>query len=177
MEQQNKSRKLPENKDDYAGLTHLDQKGDARMVDVGGKDTTRRAARAMATVRMNPETLTKLIDHDMPKGDVWATVRIAGIMAAKKTSDLIPLCHPLMLTKVAIEIEPQSPDRVVLTSQTETSGPTGVEMEALTAVTVAALTLYDMCKAIDRRMVIEEIVLLEKKGGKSGHWQRFSAEV
>jgi cyclic pyranopterin phosphate synthase len=153
-------------------LTHINSNGEAHMVDVGEKASTQRLARARAEVRMRPETLTRLINSDLPKGDVLAAVRIGGIMAAKKTSDLIPLCHPLMLTKVTIDILPEPPDRMIIESTAAVSGQTGVEMEALTAVSVAALTLYDMCKAIDREMVIENICLLEKMGGKSGHWQR-----
>lgn len=153
-------------------LSHLNEAGDARMVDVGEKSVTRREARAAAVVIMKPETLILLQDGKLPKGDVFAAVRLAGIMAAKKTSDLIPLCHPLPIDGIDLSITPVQPDRVILEASVRTTGKTGVEMEALTAVSVAALTLYDMCKAVDRGMVIRDIRLLEKSGGKSGTWLR-----
>lgn len=151
-------------------LTHLNAKGEAHMVDVAAKAVSQRLARAEATVRMQPATRQAILDGQLPKGDVLATVRIAGIMAAKKTPDLIPLCHPLLLEKVALDIQPVGEDTLVLEATVQISGKTGVEMEALTAVSVAALTLYDMVKAIDKGVVIEHIRLLEKAGGKSGHY-------
>lgn len=151
-------------------LTHLNAQGEAHMVDVAQKSVTLRVARAQATVRLKPETRKAILDGQLPKGDVIATVRLAGIMAAKKTADLIPLCHPLLLEKIALDIRPEGEDLMILESTVQISGKTGVEMEALTAVSVAALTLYDMVKAIDRGVVIENIRLLEKSGGKSGHY-------
>ena len=154
-------------------LTHLDRDGRARMVDVGQKDKSSREARARATLRMQPETRRVLLSGNVPKGDALATARIAGIQAAKRTSELIPLCHPLSITGCEIVLTPANDDeRFVIEASVRCADRTGVEMEALTAVTVAALTLYDMLKAIDRRMAIEEIVLLEKRGGRSGHYQR-----
>jgi cyclic pyranopterin phosphate synthase len=153
-----------------SALSHLDAQGAARMVDVGDKAITSRAASAEALVRMRPETLALIVDGKMPKGDVFAVARIAGIQAAKKTSDLIPLCHPLMLSSVKVELQPEAPDAVRITATCKLAGQTGVEMEALTAASVAALTLYDMCKAVDKGMVIEAIRLLEKSGGKSGNF-------
>ncbi len=139
------------------------------MVDVGGKDDTAREAIARGVVRMQPETLRMIVEGDAAKGDVLATARIAGIMAAKRTSELIPLCHPLMLSKVTVDIRPLSADSTLeIEATVRTTGKTGVEMEALTAVSVAALTIYDMCKAIDRAMRITDIRLAEKRGGKSG---------
>lgn len=150
-------------------LTHLDESGRARMVDVGAKDETRREAIARGEVRMRPETLQRIAAGDMPKGDVLAAARIAGIMAAKRASELIPLCHPLLLTHVAVDARLDSETSTVLLEATvRTIGKTGVEMEALTAVSVAALTIYDMCKAIDREMRIGDIRLARKSGGKSG---------
>lgn len=157
-------------------FTHLNSSGEARMVDVGDKTVTRREARAEATVAMQPRTLDLLMAGSMPKGDVLAAVRLAGIMAAKQTSSLIPLCHPLAIDSVDLLITLQAPDQVRLEAIVRTTGKTGVEMEALTAVSIAALTLYDMCKAVDRGMVIRGIQLLEKSGGKSGVWQRAAAE-
>lgn len=151
-------------------LTHLDSQGRANMVDVSDKALTVREAVAEARVRMRPETLQMIAQGDHPKGDVFAVARIAGIQAAKKTSDLIPLCHPLMLTSVKVELLPEGVDAVRITSRCKLTGQTGVEMEALTAASVAALTIYDMCKAVDRGMVIESVRLLEKVGGKSGHF-------
>ena len=152
------------------GLSHLNERGEAHMVDVGAKAATLRIARAQAIVRMQPATLQAILDGQLPKGDVLATARIAGIMAAKKTSDLIPLCHPLALEKVSIDFTPQGSDHLSIEAQVQLTGKTGVEMEAMTAAAVAALTLYDMVKAIDRGLVIESIQLLEKAGGKSGHY-------
>jgi cyclic pyranopterin monophosphate synthase len=151
-------------------LTHLDSQGRANMVDVSDKALTVREAVAEALVRMRPETLQMITQGDHPKGDVFAVARIAGIQAAKKTSDLIPLCHPLMLTSVKVELTPEGVDAVRITARCKLTGQTGVEMEALTAASVAALTIYDMCKAVDRGMVIESVRLLEKVGGKSGHF-------
>ncbi|MCG7200966.1 cyclic pyranopterin monophosphate synthase MoaC [Marinobacter pelagius] len=152
-------------------LTHLDDKGEARMVDVTDKDVTEREARAEATIRMAPETLNMIIEGEHPKGDVLAVARVAGIMAAKKTHELIPLCHSLNLTSVKVELKPgEDGASVHILTRCKLSGQTGVEMEALTAASVAALTLYDMCKAVDRGMVVDNVRLLEKKGGRSGHW-------
>ncbi|MGB8331599.1 MAG: cyclic pyranopterin monophosphate synthase MoaC [Polyangiales bacterium] len=154
-------------------LTHLDREGRARMVDVGHKDKTSREARARATLRMQAETRRRLLSGEIPKGDALATARIAGIQAAKRTSELIPLCHPLDITGCEIMLTPAADDRRFVVEATVRCGDrTGVEMEALTAATVAALTLYDMLKAIDRGMAIEEVVLLEKLGGRSGHYRR-----
>jgi cyclic pyranopterin phosphate synthase len=152
-------------------LTHLDSQGHANMVDVTDKSVTFREAVAEAFVRMRPETLQMIVQGGHPKGDVFAVARIAGIQAAKKTSDLIPLCHPLMLTGVKVELAAQGFDVVHIIARCKLAGQTGVEMEALTAASVAALTIYDMCKAVDRGMVIETVRLLEKRGGKSGHYQ------
>lgn len=152
-------------------FTHIDKHGQAHMVDVGTKAETEREARAEAFVRMAPATLDLIVSGGHKKGDVLATARIAGIMAAKKCSDLIPLCHPLMLTHVKIELVPDTErSRVRIESCCRLNGQTGVEMEALTAASVAALTLYDMCKAVDKNMVIEGTRVLEKSGGKSGHY-------
>ncbi len=154
-------------------LTHLDDKGQARMVDVGSKEHTERSATAMSRITMKPETLTMIVEGKHKKGDVLATARIAGIMAAKRTPDLIPMCHPLMITSVKVELVPDIENGAMIIEATcKTVGQTGIEIEALTAASVAALTLYDMCKAVDRGMVIDEVKLLEKVGGKSGHWQR-----
>jgi len=154
-------------------LTHLDRDGQARMVDVGEKDTSHREARARATLRMNPETRSVLLSGRVPKGDALAAARIAGIQAAKRTSELIPLCHPLAITGCDVAFEPADDDRrFMIEASVRCTGRTGVEMEALTAATVAALTLYDMLKAIDREMAIEEVVLLEKRGGRRGHYRR-----
>jgi cyclic pyranopterin phosphate synthase len=153
-------------------LTHIDETGAARMVDVGDKLETRREATAQAIVRMKPETLALIVQGKHKKGDVLAVARIAGIMAAKRTPDLIPLCHPLLLTKVEVTLEPMTEESsIYITATCALKGQTGVELEALTAASVAALTIYDMCKAVDRGMVIDRIGILEKKGGKSGHWQ------
>ena len=153
-------------------LTHLDERGAARMVDVSEKDVTHREATAESFVVMKPETLELIVSGTMPKGDVFATARIAGILAAKRTSELIPLCHPLALTSVRVEPVACPPDRVRITAEVRCDEKTGVEMEALTGVSVALLTVYDMCKAVDKRMKIEGICLLKKTGGKSGEFIR-----
>ena len=154
-------------------LTHLDEHGHAAMVDVGEKAATKRTAVAQGDVRMQAATLAAIRDGHVPKGDVLAAARIAGIMAAKRTAELIPLCHTLLLTKVALEFEVDEADsRIVITATVRCNGQTGVEMEALTAVSVAALTIYDMAKALEKSMEIGNIRLLEKQGGKSGDWQR-----
>lgn len=153
-------------------LTHLDEQGAARMVDVGDKAHTERVAVAESVIAMQPETLDLIVSGGHKKGDVLATARIAGIMAAKRTGDLIPMCHPLMLTRVKVDLTPQQdPAAIRITAECALKGQTGVEMEALTAASVAALTIYDMCKAVDRGMVIEQTRLLKKSGGKSGDWQ------
>lgn len=152
-------------------LTHFDSAGQAHMVDVGAKPETTRIARAAGTIVMQPETLGLIRAGDAKKGDVLGIARIAGIQGAKRTSDLIPLCHPLALTRVAFEFElDDAASAVHCTATAECHGRTGVEMEALTAVSVALLTIYDMCKAADRGMTIERVRLIEKSGGKSGHW-------
>lgn len=157
-------------------FTHLDAQGHAHMVDIGAKSETHRTATAEAYVRMNAETLAAIRDNTVPKGDVFATARIAGIMAAKKTSELIPLCHPLALSAVTVELAvDESGPGVSITATCKLTGKTGVEMEALTAASVAALTLYDMCKALDRAMVIERVQLVHKAGGKSGTFDRTGA--
>lgn len=154
-------------------LTHLDDQGAARMVDVGNKDVTERTAVAGGAVVMLPETLALLDQRAHKKGDVLAVARVAGIQAAKKCSDLVPLCHPLMLNTVEVQFEMQPEEsRVWIEAMCKVSGKTGVEMEALTAVAVAALTIYDMCKAVDRGMEIGSIGLLRKEGGNSGLWRR-----
>jgi cyclic pyranopterin phosphate synthase len=154
-------------------LTHLDAHGHAAMVDVGEKAVTTRSAVARGEVRMAPATLAAIRDGTVPKGDVLAAARIAGIMAAKRTPDLIPLCHTLLLTKVAVDFEvDEAASRVIITAQVRCAGQTGVEMEALTAVSVAALTIYDMAKALEKTMTIADICLVEKRGGKSGDWVR-----
>ncbi len=154
-----------------SSLTHFDAQGQAHMVDVGGKHATRRIALAQGRIRMAPATFALVASGTAKKGDVLGVARIAGIQAAKKTSDLIPLCHPIALTRVAVDFELEAAGNAVLCRcTTETVGPTGVEMEALTAVQVALLTIYDMCKAVDRGMTITDVQLLEKHGGKSGSW-------
>ena len=153
-------------------LTHFDSDGNSRMVDVGGKEVTDRSARAEATIRMQPETLCRILDRDLAKGDVLEVARLAGIMAAKSTSTLIPLCHPLELNSAQLLLEAVGETCLRIESTVAVTARTGVEMEALTAVSVAALTVYDMCKSIDRAMTIESIRLLEKKGGRSGHFVR-----
>lgn len=154
-------------------LTHFNSRGEAHMVDVGDKNQTHRTAVCEGRITMKAETLEKILHGDNKKGDVLGIARIAGIMASKKTSDLIPLCHPLMLTHVDIDFTPETDSSsIYCTCQVETRGQTGVEMEALTAIQVALLTIYDMCKAVDRGMTITNVRLIEKKGGKSGHWQQ-----
>ena len=148
-------------------LTHFNDGGDPQMVDVSGKSETMRVARAMASMTMQPETLALIRERGHKKGDVVQVAQLAGIMAAKKTADLIPLCHPLGLSHVGVEIS-LTDDGLEIISECRLSGQTGVEMEALTAATIAALTVYDMCKAVDRGMVIKEVRLLHKSGGKSG---------
>lgn len=151
-------------------LSHLDERGAARMVDVSAKAETARTAVAEAVVRMLPATLALIQQGGIAKGDVFATARIAGIMAAKKTHELIPLCHPLAITGVNVELTPAGQDSLVIHATVKTTGKTGVEMEALTAASVAALTVYDMCKAVEKGIRIESVRLLEKHGGKSGDW-------
>jgi cyclic pyranopterin phosphate synthase len=152
-------------------FSHLNESGQAHMVNVGGKDITSRRAVARCNVQMSPATSAAITSASLPKGDVIATARIAGIQAAKKTSDLIPLCHPLMLSAVTVNIS-VGEGVVAIEAIVETTGQTGVEMEALTACSVAALTIYDMCKSADRSMVIGELALWEKSGGRSGTFQR-----
>ena len=151
-------------------LTHLDDSGAARMVDVGGKQPTMRSATAAGRIRMEPATLAAVREGNGPKGDVLAAARIAGIMAAKKTGELIPLCHPLALNTVSVEFA-FSEEGVEVTARAALTGKTGVEMEALTAASVALLTIYDMAKALEKGMVIEQVRLIEKTGGKSGDWR------
>lgn len=154
-------------------LTHLNEAGEAHMVDVGGKTPTAREAVAEGRIRMQPATLQLIVSGGHKKGDVLAVARIAGIMAAKKTAELIPLCHPLALTRVEVELTPdEKQSSVHCRVVTATVGPTGVEMEALTAVQIALLTIYDMCKAVDRGMTLTDIGLVAKSGGKSGDWRR-----
>lgn len=153
-------------------LTHIDSSGKALMVDVSDKQPTKREAVAEGFVRMKPETLRLIIDGDAKKGDVLGVARVAGIMAAKHTPELIPLCHPLPLTSVEVDVEPLSPDRVRVLARASCVHITGVEMEAMTAASVAALTVYDMCKAVDRGMTIEGVRLIRKSGGKSGVFER-----
>ncbi len=154
-------------------LSHFNNAGEAHMVDVGDKAVTRRIAVAGGRIVMLPETLQLIVSGQHGKGDVLGIARVAGIMAAKKTSELIPLCHPLAISKVTVDLQTDEAENAVLCQATvHTSGQTGVEMEALTAVQIALLTVYDMCKAVERGMVIGDIALLEKRGGKSGHWVR-----
>ena len=153
-------------------LTHLDETGAARMVNVGAKPVTQRVARAQAVVTMQPETLRMILDGKAPKGDVLACARIAGIMAAKKTAELIPMCHPIPIESAEIAIEAISETQVRVVSTLRCAHKTGIEMEALTAASVAALTIYDMCKAADRGMRIDQTMLLYKAGGKSGEYRR-----
>ena len=153
-------------------LTHFDNSGQAHMVNVGDKPSTQRLAIATGTITMLPETFAMVQAGNHKKGDVLGIARIAGIQASKKTSDLIPLCHPLALTHVSLEFQSNSKNSSITCKvRAETTGPTGVEMEALTAVQVALLTIYDMCKAVDRGMVMGDVKLLEKSGGKSGEWK------
>ncbi len=155
-----------------SALTHFDDSGQAHMVNVGEKSETLRVAKATGSIRMQPETLRLIVQGDAKKGDVLGIARIAAIQGSKRTSELIPLCHPISLTKVGVEFEIEQPNATIhCTVTAETVGRTGVEMEALTATSVALLTIYDMCKAVDRGMQICEIKLLEKAGGKSGHWK------
>ena len=150
-------------------LTHLDEEGHARMVDVGGKPDTERVAVAKGEITMRPETLALIQEEGIPKGDVLAVAQVAGVMAAKRTHALIPMCHPLLLTHVAVEFAPHEAESLIeVTATVRTTGKTGVEMESLTAVAVAALTIYDMCKAVDRAMHITNVRLVRKSGGKSG---------
>lgn len=152
-------------------LTHINSNGEAQMVDVSDKENTMREAKAGARVVMQSKTLDLIVSGSHKKGDVLSVAKIAGIQAAKKCSELIPLCHPLMLTKVNVELTPNSEKNCIeITATAKLNGRTGVEMEALTAASIAALTVYDMCKAVDRFMTIDKVQLLEKKGGKSGHW-------
>jgi len=153
-------------------LSHTDDQGNARMVNVSSKGETLRKAIASAFIRMQPETLALIQSNSIEKGDVFATARVAGIMAAKRTPELIPLCHPIPLTFVSVELVPEPPDGVGIIATVEAMYKTGVEMEALTAASVAALTVYDMCKAVDRGMQIERVQLEHKSGGKSGTYQR-----
>lgn len=156
-----------------ARLSHLDDQGRARMVDVSDKEVTSRIAVARSVVHMRPETLALILEEKIEKGDVFSVARVAGIMAAKKTSELIPMCHPLNITSVEIDLIPhEKPARVEIEATVRVSGKTGVEMEAMTAVSVAGLTIYDMCKAVDREMSIGEIRLVKKSGGKSGTFIR-----
>ncbi len=158
-------------------LTHFNRRGEAHMVDVGDKPVTQREALAEGRITMQDDTLARIRAGDHKKGDVLGIARVAGIMAAKRTADLVPLCHPLPLTAVSIDFELEdSPPAVRCRARVRTGGQTGVEMEALTAVQVALLTIYDMCKAVDRGMVMTDIGLLEKRGGKSGEWRRDAAD-
>lgn len=157
-------------------LTHVNEAGDVRMVDVSAKHETKRSAIASCLVRMKKETLQLILADGLPKGDVLATARIAGIMAAKRTSDLIPMCHPLAITHCSVQLVAVGADTVRISGEVCVAGKTGVEMEALTAVSVAALTLYDMCKAVDKGMIIEMVQLDYKEGGKSGTYQRQQAD-
>ncbi len=160
---------------DEKRLTHVDDQGAARMVDVADKPVTHRRAVACAAIHMHPETLAMIVEGRAPKGDVLAVARVAGIMAAKKTSELIPLCHPLAITRAVVAFEPFG-DGIRIEATVETNDVTGVEMEALTAASIAALTLYDMCKAVDRGMTIDGLGLIAKEGGKSGRWTRPEGE-
>ena len=155
-----------------AQFTHFDEAGASRMVDVGGKPVTRRTARASGAVRMQPATLAAIAEGGVAKGNVLEVARLAGIMASKRTAELIPLCHPLPLESVSVDLRPEAPDVVRIEATVVTTGKTGVEMEALTAVSVAALTVYDMCKSVDRAMTIEQIQLEEKTGGARGDFVR-----
>lgn len=153
-------------------LSHIDDEGNAIMVDVGAKEVTRREAVARARLVMEPGTLARIVAGDLPKGDVLAVARTAGILAAKRTPELIPLCHPLPIERVEISFAADGDSALTITASVAVTSKTGAEMEALTAASVAALTVYDMCKAVDRAMTIEEVALLEKTGGKSGHYRR-----
>jgi cyclic pyranopterin phosphate synthase len=152
-------------------LTHFDKDGKAVMVDVGDKESTQRVAMARGDVKMHPETLARILDNRVEKGDVLSVARLAGIMASKRTSELIPLCHPLLINSVTVEFTPdRGNDLVEIEATVKVNGQTGVEMEALTAVSVAALTIYDMCKAVDKTMTVNNVRLVEKSGGRSGHF-------
>lgn len=154
-------------------LTHIDEKGNARMVDVSSKDITLREARAMARIRLRPETIELLLKKAIPKGDVLTVAKIAGIMAAKKTHELIPMCHPLNISHIDIEFRVLNETSTIeIESLVKVEAKTGVEMEALVSAAVAALTIYDMCKAVDKEMIITDIMLLEKRGGRSGEFKR-----
>jgi len=155
-----------------SGLSHVDERGRARMVDVSAKLVTQREAVARGTIRMRPQTLTLIRGGKIAKGEVLAVARIAGIMAAKRTAELIPLCHPLPIEVAGIDFTARGRDSLEIEARVKVSGKTGVEMEALTAVSAAALTVYDMCKAVDREMVISDIRLMEKRGGRSGEFRR-----
>jgi cyclic pyranopterin phosphate synthase len=153
------------------GLSHIDEAGRARMVDVSAKDDSARVAVARGRIVMQPETLRLLQAGEIAKGNVLTTAQVAGIMAAKRTHELIPMCHPLLLTGIAVDLEPLADESAIeITATVRTTGRTGVEMEALTAVSIAALTVYDMCKAVDRGMTVEGVGLVSKSGGKSGEW-------
>lgn len=155
-----------------AKLSHFDDDGASRMVDVGSKEATARRATATGSIRMLPSTLELITSRGHKKGDVLEVARLAGIMAAKRTADLIPLCHPLGLDSVELQLRPQSEDTIAISATVEVTAKTGVEMEALTAVSIAALTIYDMCKSVDREVTIETVQLIEKTGGKSGSFSR-----
>ncbi|MDR4506479.1 MAG: cyclic pyranopterin monophosphate synthase MoaC [Candidatus Scalindua sp.] len=157
---------------DKIRLTHIDESGASRMVDIGEKKITERIATAHAKITMNRETFSLIIDKKIAKGDVLEVARVAGIMAAKRTSDLVPMCHPLNLSSVKIDYTNNNLDSIQITSEVKVSGKTGVEMEALTSVTICALTIYDMCKSADRAMTISDIHLVKKSGGKSGAYVR-----
>ncbi len=160
------------------GFSHLDAAGQARMVDISTKAATERMAVAQGRVLMSNKTLALILDGEMPKGDVLAAARVAGIMAAKQTSLLVPLCHPLAISAVSVDFIPRrDKGELGIQAQVKTTDRTGVEMEALTAVSIAALTIYDMCKAVERGMVIDSISLIEKKGGRSGHYQRKGEKI
>jgi cyclic pyranopterin monophosphate synthase len=153
-------------------LSHIDDAGRARMVDVTAKDETVRVAVAKGRITMKPETLRLLLRGEIAKGNVLTTAQVAGVQAAKRTSELIPMCHPLLLTGIEVDLEPdEAANAVQITATVRTTGKTGVEMEALTAVSIAGLTVYDMCKAVDRGMTVEAVRLVSKTGGKSGDWQ------
>ena len=153
-------------------LSHVNKKGEARMVDVSQKDDTMREAVVTGRVRMQPATLQKIKQNQIKKGDVLSVARVAGIMAAKKTPELIPMCHPIIIDNISIELDLEGDDYIKITAMAKSSGKTGVEMEALVAANVAAMTIYDMCKAVDRGMVIEQVSLKSKSGGKSGTYKR-----
>lgn len=159
-----------------SGLSHFDETGGSRMVDTSAKHETERLARASAIVRMQPATASLIRDRKLSKGDVLEVARLAGIMAAKRTADLIPLCHPIPLTSVRLDFQWEDMAGLRILSEVKVVARTGVEMEALTAVAVAALTVYDMCKGVDRSMTVERLQLEEKSGGRSGHFQRMPAE-